>query len=318
MFGKRRATTPPALHMTARSVHFDYAAAMRNNRYWHGNDPVITHLFNGLQAMFPEGERFFIDAARDVRDQVGAERLGRELNEQIKVFIRQEAMHGREHDAWTRALIEMGYARMEDFDRKLKLDNQWARKNMSPMWRLSLTSATEHFTASLAHLFIYKRPDLIENADSPFREMLVYHALEEVEHKAVCYDLYTRAGGGYFMRVAGLVMTTMDLLIRLRNRQRYLLQQDGLWNAGTRQRARDALWGRRGILRVLAPYLLQYFRPGFHPWETDERAALAERYGRELGVVAQQQVTPTVSGRMASGGEAALAGAGSATPAAFG
>lgn len=317
MFGKARAKTPLALSMTARVVRFDYTTAMRKRRYWHGNDPVVTHLFNGLQAMFPEGERFFIDAARDVRDQVGAERLGRELNEQIKVFIRQEAMHGREHDAWTQALVDIGYDKMEAFDQRLKRDNEWARKNMSPLWRLSLTSATEHFTASLAHLFIHKRPDLIENADSPFREMLVYHALEEVEHKAVCYDLYKAAGGGYFMRVAGLVFTTMDLLIRLHRRQRYLLEKDGLWNDDTRRRARDLLWGRNGILRVLAPYLLQYFRPGFHPWETDERAALAQRYGRELGVV-EQQASQQASGRTTAMDAAALASANGATPVACG
>lgn len=316
MFGKTRAKTPAALSMTARVVRFDYATAMREQRHWHGNDPVITHLFNGLQSMFPEGERFFIDAARDVRDQMGAGQLSRELNDQIKTFIRQEAMHGREHDAWTQALIDIGYDKMEAFDKKLKLDNDWARKNMSPMWRLSLTSATEHFTASLAHLFIYKRPDLIENAASPFRELLVYHALEEVEHKAVCYDLYRAAGGGYFMRVAGLVFTTMDLLIRLRNRQRYLLQKDGLWNDSTRRQARDLLWGRNGILRVLAPYLLQYFKPGFHPWETDERAALAARYGRELGVVEQQQALQA-SARTA-GSAVMHADAADATPAACG
>jgi predicted metal-dependent hydrolase len=317
MFGKTRAITPPSLSMTARVVRFDYTTAMRQNRYWHGNDPVVTHLFNALQAMFPEGERFFIDAARDVRDQVGAERLGRELNDQIKVFIRQEAMHGREHDAWTQALIDIGYDKMEAFDQRLKQDNAWARKNMSPLWRLSLTSATEHFTASLAHLFIYKRPDLIENADSPFREMLVYHALEEVEHKAVCYDLYKAAGGGYFMRVAGLVFTTMDLLIRLHRRQRYLLEKDGLWSDNTRRQARELLWGRKGILRVLAPYLLQYFRPGFHPWETDERAALAQRYGRELGVV-EQQAAQQAAGRTTGMDAAALDANPAITPVACG
>ena len=69
---------------------------------------------------------------------------------------------------------------------------------------------------------------------------------------------------------------------------------------------------------MLAPYLLQYFRPGFHPWDTDERAALAERYGQELGVVAQQQNRQTEAGRMPAAANIGHADAASATPAVCG
>jgi len=205
------------------------------------------------------------------------------------LFIRQEAMHGREHDAWSNALIALGYIGMEGFDLKLKRDNRWSRKHLKPLWRLSLTAASEHFTASLAHLFIYKRPDLIEKAASPFRELLVYHAMEEVEHKAVCFDLYNEARGGYWLRSLGMVFVTFDLLIRLRNRQEYLLKKDGLWNADTEKKMRALLWGKDGIMRVLAPYLIQYFRPDFHPWETDERHDLQQKYQQEMQLIDEQQ-----------------------------
>lgn len=287
--GKPRAKTPAALSLMTRIVRFDYASVMRANRYWHGNDPVTTHFFNALQALFPEGERFFMDAARDVRDEIGKEHLPAALDEQIKAFIRQEAMHGREHDAWTSALIDLGYGAMAAFDQKLKRDNHLSRKHLSPRVRLALTAASEHFTASMAHLFVYQRPDLIENAASPFRELLVYHAMEEVEHKAVCFDLYQQARGGYLLRCAAMIFVTVDLLVRLRNRQVYLLKTDGLWNAKNRKESRDLLWGRQGIMRVLAPYLLQYFRPGFHPWETDERRDLLARFGPEMAVIDAQQ-----------------------------
>ena len=289
MFGKKRARTPAALTILARTVRFNYIDAMRKNRYWHDNDPVTTHFFNALQAMFPEGERFFMDSARDVRDSLGKENIPPALVEQIKLFIRQEAMHGREHDGWTNALIDAGYPGMKMFDETLKRDNAWARKKLSPMVRLSMTAASEHFTASLAHLFVYHRPDLIEKAGSPFRELLVYHALEEVEHKAVCYDLYQQAKGGYGLRVLGMLFVTVDLLVRLRNRQKYLLQQDGLWNKATEKKANQLLWGKGGIMRSLTPYLLQYFRPNFHPWETDERMDLLRRFPQEIDLIDEIQ-----------------------------
>ncbi len=286
---KRRARTPAALKLIARSVRFDYLESMRKNRYWHDNDPVKTHFFNALQAMFPEGERFFMDSARDVRDELGKGNIPSELLEQIQLFIRQEAMHGREHDNWSGALMAMGYPAMETFDAKLKRDNAWSRKNLTPLTRLAMTAASEHFTASLAHLFIYHRPDLVEQAQSPFRELLIYHALEEVEHKAVCYDLYQQAGGGYWKRASAMVFVTVDLLVRLRNRMQYLLEQDGLWDARHRRAMRELIWGKGGIMRALAPFLLQYFRPGFHPWETDERRDLQERFREEMNLIEQMQ-----------------------------
>lgn len=289
MLGKRRARTPAALKLIARSVRFNYLDAMKKTRYWHDNDPVKTHFFNALQAMFPEGERFFMDSARDVRDMVGKDNLPPQLLEQIQLFIRQEAMHGREHDGWTNALIDLGYTSMKAFDEKLKRDNYWSKKNLSPLTRLAMTAASEHFTASLAHLFIYHRPDLIEKAGSPFRELLVYHALEEVEHKAVCYDLYQEANGGYWMRISAMVFVTLDLLVRLRNRMHYLLEKDGLWDAKHRRAVRSLLWGRDGIMRALAPFLMQYFRPGFHPWETDERRDLLEKFRAELTLIDDMQ-----------------------------
>jgi len=286
---KRTVRTPAALKLVARQVRFNYREALQKNRYWHGNDPVKTHFFNALQAMFPEGERFFMDSARDVRDAVGKANLAPELLQQIQMFIRQEAMHGREHDGWSQALMDLGYTALEAFDAKLKRDNEWSRKHLQPLTRLALTAASEHFTASLAHLFVYHRPDLVDEAASPFRELLVYHALEEVEHKAVCFDLYHAAGGGYARRSLAMLFVFGDIQVRLHNRMQYLLEQDGLWDADHRRATRKLIWGQDGIVRSLAPFLLQYFRPGFHPWETDEREDLIARFQSDMLLIDELQ-----------------------------
>lgn len=35
------------------------------------------------------------------------------------------------------------------------------------------------------------------------------------------------------------------------------------------------LWGKPGVLRKMIPEWFDYFRPGFHPWDHDNRAQLA-------------------------------------------
>ena len=100
---------PNDLEITTRHPDFPLYAALEKQRYWLNGDPVLSHLFNALQATFPEGERFFIDSARDVRDQLPADSLPAALAKDIKAFIHQEAWHGKAHDEWVQALVALGF-----------------------------------------------------------------------------------------------------------------------------------------------------------------------------------------------------------------
>ena len=81
--------SPENLKIIPRKLTIDLTEALKDKPYWLDNDPVKTHFFNALQSAFPEGERMFIDSARDVRDRYG-DKLSEELKEQIKLFIKQE------------------------------------------------------------------------------------------------------------------------------------------------------------------------------------------------------------------------------------
>lgn len=284
-----KARTPDDLTLVARDVRFDFSAAMQQNRYWHNNDPVVTHFFNALQATFPEGERFFIEATRDVREQLDQSKLSQRLLNDIKLFIRQEAMHGREHESWSQALCDLGYTKIADFNEKQRKFREWGRKKFDPLSRLASTVALEHFTATIASLVLYKRPDLIEDAAEPFRSALVYHTFEEVEHKAVCYDLFVEAGGTYGMRLFGMFVSILSIMYQVRIRHVYLLEKDGLWNRENKRKARKFIWGRDGLVVALLPSIIEYLHPDFHPWKNDERRDFIQKFGNyieALGVAA--------------------------------
>lgn len=279
---------PDNLEIVPRQPKFPLLDALRRQRYWLAGDPVRSHLFNALQATFPEGERFFIDSARDVRDQLPEGALPERLARDIRDFIHQEAWHGKAHDEWVSALESLGYTGMRQFDQQIRKLRLWAREHISPLRRLSLTAGAEHLTASLARLILYKRPDLLEQADRPVRDLLAWHALEEVEHKAVCFDLYQQAGGTYRMRVTGLALALVDLLRHLHERAEYLLREDGLWTWRNRVRLMAELYGRNGLITRMLPDMLQYLRPAFHPWDTDERDDLHARFADVLGSLEKQ------------------------------
>lgn len=269
---------PNDLEITTRHPDFPLYAALEKQRYWLNGDPVLSHLFNALQATFPEGERFFIDSARDVRDQLPAGSVPADLAKDIKAFIHQEAWHGKAHDEWVQALVALGYDRMTDFDSRIRKLRLWAKDNIAPIRRLAMTAGAEHLTASLARLILFQRPELLDGAQRPVRDLLAWHALEEVEHKAVCFDLYQLAGGSYRLRVLGLAFAVMDLLKHLHERAAYLLKADGLWTLRNRLKLLRELYGRNGLITRMLPDILKYLKPSFHPWDTDERAALFQRY----------------------------------------
>jgi predicted metal-dependent hydrolase len=78
------------VQVTPRDFRFD--AGKSAGKAWLGGDVTATAVFNALSLTFPIGERLFIDAVRNYRDQVSGQLLA-----ETKAFIAQEAIHSREH-----------------------------------------------------------------------------------------------------------------------------------------------------------------------------------------------------------------------------
>ncbi len=287
---RRGAGTPQNLTITVRRVDLDYLAPMRENRFWHRDGPIATHFLNALQAIFPEGERFFIEAARDgVKRLKSRATLPQRLERDCQRFLQQEGAHSLQHTRWNAALVSTGYRHMERYDAQMRWLRRWLREHLPASTRLGMTAAAEHYTATLAHLLVHGRKRLLPGMARPFQTLLLYHAMEEVEHKAVCYDLYQAVSGSYPRRVLTFLFITLDIWINVYLRNRYLLWVDGLADRKHRGGMRGFYWGRQGLFRTIRPRIRAYLSPSFHPWQTDERGEMERAYGamrRELGIPA--------------------------------
>ncbi|MFX1497281.1 MAG: metal-dependent hydrolase [Promethearchaeota archaeon] len=280
---------PTNLKIIVRQVKNDYSSSLKKNRYWYKNDPIVTHFFNALQATFPEGEKFFIQAAIDAADQLTKKGiLGNELKEDIDKFIHQEALHSQQHALWTNALIHYGYKKMGEYNTHMKKIVKWFRKHIPVVMRLAITAAAEHYTASIAFLFTHIKSKFLTESLLPFRNLLLYHAMEEIEHKSVCYDLYQCLSGNYFGRMFGFAFITLELTLSIYMRYRYLLKKDGIWNKNHRRKIRIYLFGRDGIIKGLLFRIKSFWNPSFHPWQTDERVMINKVFGKyqaELNII---------------------------------
>ena len=85
-----------------RDIRFALPAERIKN--WHEQGPVVSHFFNALSLLFPQGELFFMDSVRHYRQRIDDPALKQE----IQGFIGQEAMHSREHLAYNDLLQAAG------------------------------------------------------------------------------------------------------------------------------------------------------------------------------------------------------------------
>jgi predicted metal-dependent hydrolase len=280
---RSQAHRPDDLHIVVRRVAYEYEASLRANRYWCNNDPIGTHFMNALQSTFPEGELFFIQAAVDgarILRQHGS--IGSQLEQDLKSFQQQEALHSQQHRLWTEALIQMGYVELAPENNRMHRMDIWFRKHIPAIWRLAVTAAAEHYTASIAYLFTSVDQDFLMKSAAPFNTLLLYHAMEEIEHKSVCFDLSQMLSRSYLMRIFGFVFITLDLAVNIYGRMRYLLKRDGLWGWKNTVKTWRFFLGKRGLIKGLFPRLIQYLRPSFHPWMTDERKGIERIFGNLL------------------------------------
>ncbi|MGH6648628.1 metal-dependent hydrolase [Aquabacterium sp.] len=248
--------------------HLDFGLASQDiPRHWFGGDPFKTRFFDAMSTLFPEGERFFITCVRDFRGQVtDAAQL-----QAIQDFTRQEAQHGQVHKAFNQRLAAQGIKvdRILDNQRRFLFDT--ARTRLSRRQTLALTAASEHLTAIMAQCW-FERRDLFMDADPRVRAMYVWHAVEEVEHKGVAYDVMQEvARVGYVGRVLALLQVSIHFPLFVFQIMGHMFKVDGF---NRRQRARlwaKGLWwlyGPGGMMTdVVRPYLAWY-KPGFHPWDS--------------------------------------------------
>src|SRR4029079_15061731 len=97
-------------------------------------------------------------------------------------------------------------------------------KLLPPISNLALTAALEHFTATLAELLLTDEDARAMFGEPAARDLFVWHALEESEHKAGAFDVYRAAGGTERMRrwtmngifvgfFGGLTVSVIDSLL---------------------------------------------------------------------------------------------------------
>jgi predicted metal-dependent hydrolase len=266
-----RAATPQDLTITPRDRRF--GRGMRQARWWMGGDPVATAFYNALSATFPKGEAYFVESVRMFREGTPLK-----LAEEIKGFVTQEVMHSREHVQFNKRALEAGYD-MSALEARVEWRLSITRAR-PPVVNLTATMALEHFTAILAHQLL-GNPRHLDRADPESAALWRWHAIEEIEHKAVAYDTWLHATRDwprrkrFKLKAKVMLFVTRNFVVDRTFGTLELLRQDGITGPRAWARMFWFAWVRPGMMRKILGAWAAFFMPGFHPWNQDDRALIA-------------------------------------------
>lgn len=250
---------PKAIGITVRRLHFNPKAI---RRHYFANSPVMSHLLTALSSTFPIGEQFFVHSVRNVRDQV----QDSALQAQIAAFIGQEAMHSKAHaefnDAWRRDDYNL-----DRFQAWLARKDSYI-KNLHPKIQLAITCAFEHFTALLGG-YILQHPEVLSTLDDDAMKLWVWHAIEEIEHRSVAFDVYQAVyGDDKIRKMIMRSVTTGFASLTFYSASRLFLQDQ----KKSLPKVGGNLFGVYLLGKMLLqmfPEYLSYYKKDFHPTETD-------------------------------------------------
>ena len=236
---------------------------------WFGDNSLLSALFAGFSAVLVSVEDQLVYSARLYQDKV----TDPILKEQIRAFIGQEAHHSREHEAFNRALIERGF-KLQGIIKFTSKMNKWARKRQSPADQLANAVCAEHFTALLADYAL--RSDFLNHIPEPAKKLWAWHAIEEIEHKNVIFDMYVQLVGD-----RKRLHKTMKITLIMSIIVQFLIAVSLMKNSGNSQFGNFKMWREgfsfiRKMMKDMKSDYNDFFKPDYHPWDHNALDLLVE------------------------------------------
>ena len=273
----RRSTRPP---LTVRRIPFEFPDDLEPR--WNADKVEWSYMVNGASVAMPYLEPYLIRSVR-----IGLEHIDdAELRAEAEAYCAQEGQHFRQHRRFNDLLIAKGYEELRGVEDRMEKEYAGFFARRSLRFRLAYAAGFESMALALGHWLVARRDFLFGGSDSRVASLILWHFVEEIEHKRTAFDVYQAVVGNYPYRVMGIFLASFHLMARSRQAYRTMLVRDGLWhNLGSRMR----LWGMvtRFLAQVL-PHMLRCCSPWHDPEAIDDPQWIVDwvqAYDRGDGVV---------------------------------
>ena len=256
-----------AHQIETRKIPFEFTDAIAP--VWNPAQREWSHMLNGASLTMPYLEPFLNRTMREALPLIDDP----DLREDVGGFVRQEAQHFTNHRRYNEMLKTNGYPQLADTEQTFEKDYD-ALDKRSLEWRLAYSAGFETMTMGITDWLVNDREALFQNADPTVTSLVLWHMVEETEHKSVAYDVFQAVSGSYWLRIGGLLWGSLHVGLMSRRAYIAMLKQDGLW---TDWRTRLRLWKMVGRFFVKSGgAMVQGMLPGYHPDNIDDPAWVDE------------------------------------------
>lgn len=246
--------------LVVRRIPFEFPEDIQTD--WIPRDPVLSAMLNGASLTMPYLEPFLIRTMRESLALVDDPALRADG----QGFMAQEGQHFRAHRRFNDLIKSKGFPELGDVE--ARMEQSYARLNQRSLrTRLAYTAGFESMTMGVTRWLIEHRVQLFSGADARVTSMVLWHMVEETEHKRVAYDVYQAVFGGslssYLARMIGVFHGSFDVMRFSMQGYRTILRKNGRWKhlSARLQLARQLT---RFVINVF-PYLLRAALPGHNP-----------------------------------------------------
>lgn len=268
-----------------RKVAFDLSSSPL---HWIPDDVESSHIISGINLLLPAGELWFCRVFNQALPLISDP----QLKQDVIGFIHQEGSHAKAHrhaEKWLQQHgmdIDGAKNRADVLFGQLLSDRPLGRvtlpgKFLSQRWliiRVGIVAAIEHFTGLLGDWCM--NSDGWDHADPVITDLFRWHLAEEVEHRAVAFELFQHLCktqlGFYLSRQAAMALVFPIFIYLLVDTGRALAKQDPdpvaakmarmsmvrmLWQLEWRSRKQD----NTPTFTQVVTRTLRWLAPGFTP-----------------------------------------------------
>jgi predicted metal-dependent hydrolase len=198
----------------------------------------------------------------------------KKLISDLTVFVKQEAQHCKQHNAFNVRLRESGYPGLEPLEKELAADLDAFLATKSLKFNLAYSDGFEAMGALGAQLWFDAYVEYLEGADAEAVDLWKWHMAEEYEHREVAFQVYHHLYGrkrpfldGWLYRVWGFLYAFKHLIGFGNRAAAYLLAEDR--KTMTPEEVETSLERekvfKKTMAKVAIPELLKVLSPFYDP-----------------------------------------------------
>ncbi len=157
---------------------------------------------NGLSMMAPAFERYFIRAIRDAMPRIRSSAV----REEADLFCRQEGQHSRTHIDHQEMLLRR-HPSLEEVRDHVNQSYADLYQNESTEFALAYATTIELGFKPMAKFLVNNRRILFADGDARITALVLWHFVEEFEHRSSMFNVFQDVVGDYLYRLRTIKRT---------------------------------------------------------------------------------------------------------------